>query len=250
MPPQTQYPALYHAHHSLYQEDLPFWLSLAAQVSGPILELGCGTGRILAPLAAAGRVAFGLDNDRDMLRFCAAQLAAMGIPARLLQADMCHFHFASQFRLILLPCNTLSALADSEVQAMLSCVSRHLQPGAVFAASLPNPKLLAYLPKSSPAEIEEVFAHPVDGEPVQVSSAWERDGQIFTLRWYYDHLLPDGQVERVTAVVKHHLRSVQVYLDSLIASGFEIVHLYGDFNRAPYQSHAPNLIIVARSTSG
>ena len=47
-------PSVYHAHHNRHLEDLPFWLDLAAQTGDPLLELGCGTGRVLIPLAQAG----------------------------------------------------------------------------------------------------------------------------------------------------------------------------------------------------
>jgi ubiquinone/menaquinone biosynthesis C-methylase UbiE len=47
------FPQLYHIHHNAHTEDLPFWLKLAQQQGGPVLELGCGTGRVLIPLIQA-----------------------------------------------------------------------------------------------------------------------------------------------------------------------------------------------------
>jgi len=244
----AQYPALYHAHHSLDQEDLPFWLELASQADGTVLELGCGTGRILLPLAVQGHLVFGLDNNLEMLRFCAARFAAVqATPARLLQADMRCYHFDAQFGLILLPCNTLSTLSDPDLHSMLACTARHLKPGAVFAASVPNPNLLARLPRHSAAEMEEIFPHPVDGEPVQVSSAWERSEQFFSVSWYYDHLLPDGKVERMQAVVRHHLLPTSAYLEMLNSAGFRSIKQYGDFTKAPFRKKSPQLIIIASS---
>jgi SAM-dependent methyltransferase len=247
----AQYPALYHAHHSLDQEDLPFWLELASQADGTVLELGCGTGRILLPLAVQGHLVFGLDNNLEMLRFCAARFAAVqATPARLLQADMRCYHFDAQFGLILLPCNTLSTLSDPDLHSMLACTARHLKPGAVFAASVPNPNLLARLPRHSAAEMEEIFPHPVDGEPVQVSSAWEHDQQTFTLNWFYDHLLPDGQVERFTSEVQHHLRPAQGYLEAFTAAGFDSIQCYGNFHRASYRVNSSTLVMIARRQPG
>ena len=63
----TAFPKLYQAQHSEYQEDIPFWLVLASEQGSPILELGCGTGRVLHPLAEAGYTCYGLDHDPGML---------------------------------------------------------------------------------------------------------------------------------------------------------------------------------------
>ncbi len=57
------FPLFYHAQHQNYLEDLPFWLGLAATQGSPILELGCGSGRVLLPLALAGHRVLGIDND-------------------------------------------------------------------------------------------------------------------------------------------------------------------------------------------
>ena len=56
---------LYHAHHSRNLEDLPFWQELARQQGSPILELGCGSGRVLLPLARAGYNVVGLEREPD-----------------------------------------------------------------------------------------------------------------------------------------------------------------------------------------
>ena len=97
------FPALYHAHHSLHPEDLSFWLELAQEQPGPLLELGCGSGRVLLPLLESGSQAYGLDNDLEMLRFLRGNLSPDSHPAPLVfQADMAHFHLALQFSLIIL----------------------------------------------------------------------------------------------------------------------------------------------------
>jgi hypothetical protein len=90
-------------------------------------------------------------------------------------------------------------------------VRQHLAPGGIFAASLPNPLRLASLPARGPAEVEETFPHPRTGNPVQVSSAWQRRKDAFTLTWHYDHLLPDGQVERQTVETCHSLQPLEAY---------------------------------------
>ncbi len=243
-------PILYHTHHSLHMEDLPFWLDLVQQAGGPVLELGCGTGRLLLPLAKAGCQVCGLDREHSWLVFLRHHLPGSLNPApQVFAADMANFHLARRFALILLPCNTLSALSSETRLAMLALACQHLSPGGLFAASLPNPAVLAGLPQQSDVEIEEILPHPVDGEPVQVSSAWQRSADQFTVTWYYDHLLPDGQVERFIAQVHHTLQPVGVYTDELHRAGLVVDTLYGDFNQSPYTENSPSLILLARKAT-
>jgi SAM-dependent methyltransferase len=243
------FPLFYHAQHQSYQADLPFWLGLAAAQGSPILELGCGTGRVLLPLARAGYTVYGLDNNHEMLEFLAMRLDPdLQATIHLIQTDMTQFHFAAKFGLILLPCNTLSTLTKSALRGLFACVSRHLPLNGVFAASLPNPQLLLHMPKKSGVEIEETFFHPIDGKPVQVSSAWKHDNQVFTLSWYYDHLLPDGRIEHLETIVQHQIEPVQFYLHCLEEAGFHPIQLFGDFDRRPYRKTSTNLIILARKS--
>ncbi len=180
-------PVLYHAHHSLYLEDLPFWQRLAASSGSPVLELGCGTGRVLLPLAAGGSHIVGLDRDAGMLAYLRSQ-EDQAIRPLLVQSDLRRFAFGVRFPLIILPCNTLSTLSKSDREALYRCVSAHLAEGGWFAASLPNPALLADLPVVGEPVVEENFPHPKDQAPVQVTSAWERDETQVSITWAYDHL--------------------------------------------------------------
>ncbi len=227
-------------------EDLAFWLDVASQCQGPILELGCGTGRILAPLARAGQRIYGLDRDFSMLVVLLENLPDnRSGNTFVFQADFTRFRLGACFDLILLPCNTFSALDAGQRQAALNRIIEHLNPGGTFALSLPNPALLKRLRPHASPEVEEVFPHPLDGEPVQVSSAWERTRQHFTLFWHYDHLLPDGRVDRLSVETRHDLASKEQYLDEMRLAGFTSFTLYGDFDRSALAPTSPHLIILA-----
>jgi SAM-dependent methyltransferase len=244
---------LYHAHHSRHVEDLPFWLELAREWSGQagkppvILELGCGTGRVLLPLAQAGYAVCGLELSGEMLAALRRGLAEQpAASVTLLRADMTCLPLRGGFSLAALPCNTYSTFSREQRAAILQGARGCLEAGGWFAASLPNPALLKRLPRRSTPEYEESFAHPRDGEPVQVSSGWERSAEAFTVHWVYDHLLPDGRVERETASTTHTLDGVGEYLDELYAAGFREVRQYGDFDCSPYAPKAsPAWIFVA-----
>jgi SAM-dependent methyltransferase len=240
------FPRLYHAHHCLHMEDLPFWLDIAAQRQDPILELGCGTGRVLARLAQAGRQIYGLDYDFGMLAVLRENLHPdLQNKGTVFQADFTRFRLAMLFDLILLPCNTFSTLDAAGRPALLSQVIAHLKPGGLFALSLPNPSMLRRLRPRSDPEVEEVLVHPLDGEPLQVSSAWQRTRQYFTLYWHYDHLLSDGRVERLSVETRHYLTSAETYLAEMRQAGFSSFNLYGDFDRSVLTPTSPNLIILA-----
>jgi len=249
----SQFPLLYHAHHSRHLEDLPFWKALAweaqaARQTGPLLELGCGTGRVLLPLAGTGLQVYGLDRDAGMLAVLKRNLQPqLRSRVHVWISSVAHFHLNKRFSCVILPCNTLSTFSKLTRQAMFENVHRHLAPQGLFAASLPNPERLLRLPVASEAEVEESFSHPSDGEPVQVSSHWKREGQTFIVFWDYDHLFPDGRVERVSAQVAHQLNLVDVYIKELNEAGFAHVQMYGDFDRSEYSRRSPSLILVAES---
>ena len=233
-------PALYHAHHNLHPEDLPFWLELARQQGDPILELGCGTGRVLGPLLEAGYDVQGLDNNPAMLLF----LHRHRLEAKVFQADMGLFRLSKRFALILMPCNTYSTLPAETRQATLERIAEHLSPGGLFAASLPNPFSLLDLHAHGEPVIEEIFQHPETGNPVQASSSWKRSKRSFSLSWHYDHLLPDGTVERSSLIIQHHLLKAEDYSKEIQVAGLQVKAVYGDFDQSDYDQESPNLILM------
>jgi SAM-dependent methyltransferase len=244
------FPLLYHTHYSYHLEDLPFWLDLADQQGDPVLELGCGTGRVLVPLIKAGHQTFGLDNDFNMLSLLKDNLAGACEGeflhrAPVILADLRRFHLSALFSLILVPCNTWSTLDPSGRQKALDQIYVHLSPNGLFVAGVPNPQLLRDLPARSAAEFEESFDHPLSGNPIQVSSGWKRDKVHFTVSWYYDHLLPDGTTERLRVDAAHHLSTTEDYLDELRTAGLQVQATWGDYDRSEYAPDSTHLILAA-----
>jgi len=236
----------YHAHHQGFDDDLSFWLELAHRQGGPILELGCGTGRVLIPLAEFGYQCYGLDHNPQMLDFVHKQTPSITTKnINTIQADLTSFELDIKFPMIILPCNTFSTLDETSRKSVLSCVNKHLSKGGIFAASIPNPEILSMLVSSDQSEIEMVFPHPKSGNPVQVSCRIVRKPDLVIFHWYYDHLLPDGVVDRLTISTRHHLVSTSQVLDEFQKSGYAIEEPYGDFNFSPLTRNSANLIIVA-----
>lgn len=244
---EAPYPILYHAHHRDYKADLPFWLGLARKQGSPILELGCGTGRVLIPLATAGYTLYGLDLDPGMLEVCRQGVpSAVADDVHTIQADLTSFKIETRFPLILLPCNTFSSLASEAQKSTLACVYQHLSPEGLFAVSLPNPEILSQVDPSDHSEIEMTFPHPKTLNPVQVSYELNRTDHNVHIDWYYDQLLPDGRTDRVTISTIHWLTTTTEYLDNFNQASYTVAKLYGDFDYSPYSSNAPNLIILAK----
>ncbi len=240
------YPPLYHAHHNRSQEDLSFWLALSRNSPGPILELGCGTGRVMRPLMQAGYPVYGMDIDYEMLSFLRANTPGHHLPEpSIFQADFANFHLDMRFGLIIMPCNTYSSLTSATRTATLKNVRRHLMPAGRFVVSLPNPHLLRDLPSVSEAEVEEIVSHPIDRNPVQISSAWERTDDRITFFWYYDHILADGVIRRFDSQIRHSLILPQEYIDEMERIGFAEIRLYGDFDRSPFSVDSTYLILDA-----
>lgn len=237
-------------HFNLQTEDLPFWQALAQQAAGPVLELGCGTGRVLLHLARQGYALTGADNDPTMLNFLRERLPAdLPHPPRLLHADMTRLPLMDAYALVLIPCNTFSLLLPENRRAALREIVRLLAVGGLLAVSIPNPRVLRSLPPRGAPEVEEILSHPLTGNPLQVSSEWQRRGARFTLHWHYDHLLPNGESERSTVTVIHQLDAPETYLNEVRAAGLQIVATYGDFERTPFKVESDLLIWVAKKVS-
>lgn len=130
-----------------------FWLSQAEISGGPILELGCGTGKLSIPLAEAGFPVVGLDSSRALLEFAAnknlvrtsGRSASINREVRWIEGDMRSFELDQRFALVMLPSNNLGHLHTPEdFESCIDSVKRHLQPGGVFVIDVfvPNLKLL------------------------------------------------------------------------------------------------------------
>jgi len=118
-----------------YAADLPLWEELAERRGGPVLELGCGTGRVALHLARRGHRVIGLDLDPQLL----AVLAERGadLPVEGLEANARAFKLGSPVSLVLAPTHLLQLLAGSAERAeALRCIAAALRPGGVLAAAI------------------------------------------------------------------------------------------------------------------
>jgi SAM-dependent methyltransferase len=125
---------------TLGRRDIQFWRALAAGAGGRVLELGCGTGRLLAPLARSGADLVGVDRSTAMLARAAARLGRLprGLRPPIVRGDIRSLPFrASAFDLVIAPYGMLqSVLDDGDLDRTLSSVRRVLAPGGTFGVDL------------------------------------------------------------------------------------------------------------------
>jgi SAM-dependent methyltransferase len=118
-----------------YAADLPLWEELAERAGGPVLDLGCGTGRVALHLARRGHSVVGLDVDAELLAALAER--AEGVQLQTVHADARGFDLGRRVPLALAPMQTLQLLdGAADRLACLRRVADHLEPGGCFAAAI------------------------------------------------------------------------------------------------------------------
>ena len=139
--------------------DVNFYVEEAQAMEGNVLELGCGTGRVLIPVARLGKEVTGVDNSPRMLGICQKQLESEPPEVRrnvtLVQADMRDLNLGRRFSLVMIPFRPMQHLvAVSDQIATLQAIHRHLEPGGLLVFDVFNPKL-QYLLEDRTAERED-----------------------------------------------------------------------------------------------
>jgi SAM-dependent methyltransferase len=252
MDPYAALAHYYDLENADFTEDLNFWLELAEEHGDPILELGCGTGRVLLHLARRGHAVTGVDNSPEMLARLETKLMAAStqhVPTApvLLRASMSDFAIEQSFKLALMPFNTFMHLLTPEAQiAALVNLRRYLQTGGALALDMSNPGE-AYAAQEQGLTLERTF---LDGETTvqQFSQVRvDRAAQLARITWLYDSVAPDGALQR--QIVPLTLRYTFPGEMRLLVErcGFTLLHLYGDYDRSPFVDGSPRLLVVARA---
>jgi SAM-dependent methyltransferase len=238
------------------RDDHAFWEAVAPDpAEGPILELACGTGRVLIPLARTGRRIVGLDLSAHMLERCRAKLAAeagdVRSRVRVVQGDMTSFDLRERFALVTSPFRGFQHLVSVEQQ--LACLGRchaHLQVGGKLVLDLfhADPALL-YEHGESDGEGDAEVVECLDGRRIRW---WGRVLEYRRARQYNQREMvseiaePDGTTRRVTEQFPMRWLS-RFEIEHLLArSGFGVVAVYGDYDRSPFDDTSPEMIVLAK----
>ncbi len=120
-----------------YSADLALWEEMAGEVGGPVLELGCGTGRVALHLARRGHAVVGVDLDPELVAVLAARAESLPVPVQAIAADARDFQLERGVALALAPMQMLQLLPDAAARgACLSRVAEQLLPGGRLAAAI------------------------------------------------------------------------------------------------------------------
>ncbi len=237
-------------HHDI-TDDLPVLTEFARAAPGPILELACGTGRVLPALAVAGQPVVGLDYSKAMLRRAQRRLNTESYPGAmwLLRGDMRAFRLRAEFGLIVVAFNSFMHLTTQRTQEQaLRAIARHLRPDGRVIVDLFNPAstldessegvlllhCLHYLPERS--------AYVLHFQAVRT----DRAVQLVTVDSYYDETAADGTIKRHVAPYRlRYLHRAEIEL-LWRRAGLHVEAVYGDYDLGPAEDDSPRLLVVAR----
>jgi SAM-dependent methyltransferase len=235
--------------------DVPFYLAEAMQANGEVLELGCGTGRILLPIARAGAPITGLDASSAMLERCRANVARepadVGARVTLHEGEAGDFDLGRCFRLVIAPFRVMQHLVTIDDQLrVLDAVTRHLAPGGRFVFDVFNPSFGMMLSHDG-QEHEDTPETPLpDGRIMR------RAGRVTNVRWldqvseielaYYVAPERGAPAERHVQAfeMRWYLRAELTHL--LARAGYTVESMYGGFDRAPLVDRSPEIVVRAR----
>jgi len=181
--------------------EIDFYVTRARASGGPVLELGCGTGRISWPIARADVPVVGLDIESAMLERAEMKRqqepAIVGNRARFVRGDMSNFSIDEQFALAIIPFRAFLMLLTVEAQqATLACVYRHLMPGGRLIIDIFDPRYDLLAEESFTPRREVPSMHdPATGNTISVTVIErinDRLRQRATERWIFRELRPDG----------------------------------------------------------
>ena len=121
-----------------YESDLPAWRLLAEESGGPVLDVGCGTGRVALDLAERGHDVTGLDSQPELIEALTRRSADASLQGVV--ADAREFDLGRRFALVIAPMQVVQLLGGSSGRRrFMDCALRHLEPGGLLAMALADP---------------------------------------------------------------------------------------------------------------
>lgn len=240
--------------------DEAFYLDLARRAEGPVLELGCGEGRLLLPLARAGIEVVGLERSTAMLAALRTRLenedAAVLQHVQVVEGDMAALELDRVFPLVLAPYRAFQHLLTpvDQTQALVG-LREHLEPGGLFAFNTYDfQREMAEQWVHGPGlwRQDSDFVDRASGHRVNVSynRRFDVETQLLEQDLLYEESDASGVVvgrHRGQLTFRYTFRHEMEYLLELC--GFEVEALYGDFNGNPYPGWGEQVWLARRVES-
>jgi SAM-dependent methyltransferase len=189
-----------------YTADLALWEELACAAGDPVLELGCGTGRVALHLARAGHEVVGVDVDAALVAELNARAEQENMPASAEAANVTDFDLGRSFALALAPMQLIQLLPDGSARrAALERVAVHLAPRGRFAAALVEPGHIAEDPSDGATPLPDVREH--DGWVFSsLPRSVRREGGRLTIERLRQAISPGGELSEQADIT--HLSTV------------------------------------------
>jgi SAM-dependent methyltransferase len=242
------HPALYALPRLYDRAILPgpceaFYRDVARQAAGPVLELGCGTGRLTVPLARDGHPLVGLDASPAMLDAARAKARAAKLAIEFVLGDMRNFNLCGRFGLIIVSCNSLAHLLENDaLRACFRCIARHLAPNGRLAFDIVNPNVTALARADSEIVRLDQGPNPSSAIAVEEQAVYEPVLQVREAIWRVcDH------AGATTELAPLRLRQIfpQELPLLLESAGLELLARYGSFERTPLSGASLNQVCIA-----
>ncbi|GAC1313485.1 MAG: class I SAM-dependent methyltransferase [Chloroflexota bacterium] len=240
-----------------FDGDLPFYRELAHAEGGRVLEVACGSGRVLAPLVAAGCDVVGIDISPHMLALARTKLETSHQPGRgrLVQADMRDFTLdETDFDIAIVAVKSFAYLTNRGDQlAALQRIAAHLRPGGVLTVDLLHPRLdwLAAADGSMKDDLlQRVAASNYTLSRIESVVRTDLAEQVRVIRSIYERIDDSGAVIEKRFVEWPYRWIHRFEAEHLLErAGFAIEAVYGGYRREPFSSTSSAMVFVARKSA-
>jgi SAM-dependent methyltransferase len=232
-------------------DDIRMYEQFAARCGSPILEMGCGTGRVLLPLARQGYRITGVDASAEMLERARVKIASEALSdcVTLVQQEMRELELEERFNMAFAALNSFAHLHTTDDQlAALAQIRQHLNPGGLVILDMFNPDLGRLLDARGQLALAKVMTGHDTGHRVMrfYSDEVDLERQLIQTTYIIDELDAEGRVQRT--LFPFSLRYVFRYeLELLLRhAAFVVEAIYGSYDLDPFSGDSEKLIAVAR----
>ncbi len=244
----------YDLSHQPLVEDIPFLLRQAAETGGPALELGCGSGRLLVPLARAGVAVVGVDNSPEMLARAAMRLTGEPVEVRagvrLVEGDVRSLALPGlePFALAYFGYNTFLHLDETAAAAALRRLRPLLRPGARLLIDVDHPLALSAAGDDPDFVLEDELRDEALGETIRQFTAYESvpGEQAVDVTWVYE-TNKSGDDAPTRVKLRYHYFYPHQYDLLFGLTGFRLLGLLGDYDDSRFDEDSERLIIVGEA---